>query len=227
MRDTVRPMIAEAIGTFFLVFCGVGAIVSELYRSGTVGFVGIALAHGVALAVGISATMGVSGGHLNPAVTIGLMSVGRTEPRKALFYILGQLGGAVLAILAIKYLFPEQAGRIAQYGTPRLANDITTAGGIVIEAIMTFLLAFTVMGTCVDSRAPRLGGWAIGLIVFVDILAGGQMTGAAMNPARAFAPMLVSLEFTGALIYWIGPIIGAVLAMQLYERVLLEKPPVR
>jgi aquaporin TIP len=223
MRDTVRPMIAEAIGTFFLVFCGVGAIVSELYRTGTVGFVGIALAHGIALAVGISATMSVSGGHLNPAVTIGLMSVGRTELRKGLLYIVAQLLGGVIAVLAIKGLFPEQAGQIALYGAPRLANDVSNVQGIVIEAIMTFLLAFTVMGTCVDSRSPRLGGWAIGLIVFADILAGGQMTGAAMNPARAFAPMLVTREFTSAGIYWIGPIIGSVLAMQIYERFLLER----
>ena len=224
MRDTVRPMIAEAIGTFFLVFCGVGAVVSELYRSGTVGFVGIALAHGVALAIGISATMSVSGGHLNPAVTLGLMSVGRTEVKKGLLYILAQLIGAIIAILAIKGLYPEQASQIAMLGAPRLANDVSPMQGIVIEAIMTFLLAFTVMGTCVDSRAPRLGGWAIGLIVFVDILAGGQMTGAAMNPARAFAPMVVSLDFTGAAIYWIGPVIGSVVAMQVYERFLLERP---
>jgi MIP family channel proteins len=223
MRTTLRPLVAEAIGTFFLVFCGVGAIVSELYRSGTVGFVGIAIAHGLALGIGITATIAVSGGHLNPAVTLGLLSVGRISAPKALQYIAAQLAGALIAVIAIKGLYPEQAGLIAVYGTPRLANDVTAVQGIVIEAIMTFLLAFTVMGTIVDPRAPRIGGFGVGLIVLVDILAGGQMTGAAMNPARAFAPMLVGMEFNGVAIYWIGPVLGAVVAMQVYERLLLQK----
>lgn len=223
MRNTLRPLVAELVGTFFLVFAGVGAIVSETYRAGTVGFIGIALAHGVALAIGVSATMNISGGHLNPAVTLGLLSVGRTNVKTAALYILAQLLGAIIAVLAIKGLYPEMAGQIANFGAPRLANDVGTAQGIVIEAIMTFLLAFAVMGTAVDPRAPKIGGWGIGLTVFFDILAGGQMTGAAMNPARAFAPMLVSNAWTGALIYWIGPILGAVVAMQLYERVIMEK----
>lgn len=223
MRTTLRPLVAEAVGTFFLVFAGVGAIVSEIYRNGTVGFLGIALAHGVALSIGISATMNVSGGHLNPAVSIGLLSIGRINLNTALRYIGAQLVGATLAVLAIKGLYPEMAGQISVYGAPRLANDIGSVQGIVIEAIMTFLLAFAVMGTAVDSRAPKIGGFGIGLTVFFCILAGGTMTGAAMNPARAFAPMLIGWEWQGALIYWIGPILGSVVAMQLYERVIMEK----
>lgn len=223
MRSTLRPLVAEFVGTFFLVFAGVGAIVSETYRAGTVGLVGVALAHGVALAIAVSATMNISGGHLNPAVTLGLLSVGRTNPKTAVQYILAQLLGAIVAVLAIKGLYPEMAGVISNLGAPRLANDVTTAQGIVIEAILTFLLAFAVMGTAVDPRAPKIGGFGIGLAVTFDILAGGIMTGAAMNPARAFAPMLVSGTWTGALIYWIGPILGAVVAMQIYERVVMEK----
>lgn len=223
MRNMLRPMVAELVGTFFLVFAGVGAIVSDTYRAGTVGLVGIALAHGVALAVAVSATMNISGGHLNPAVTLGLLSVGRTNVKTAGLYIVAQLLGAVIAVLAIKGLYPEMAGQVSNFGAPRLANDVSAAQGIVIEAILTFLLAFAVMGTAVDSRAPKIGGFGIGLAVFFDILCGGQMTGAAMNPARAFAPMLVGNAWTGALIYWIGPILGAVVAMQLYERVIMEK----
>lgn len=223
MRNTLRPLVAEFVGTFFLCFCGVAAIVSETYRAGTVGLVGIALAHGVALAIGISATMNISGGNLNPAVTLGLLSVGRLDAKTAAQYIVAQLLGATVAVLAVKGLYPEMAGQIAGYGAPRLANDVSVTQGIVIEAIMTFLLAFAVMGTAVDSRAPKIGGFGIGLIVTCDILAGGQMTGAAMNPARAFGSMLVAWQWTGALIYWIGPVLGAVLAMQLYERLIMEK----
>lgn len=225
MRSTMRPLVAEAIGTFFLVFCGVGAIISDLYRPGNVGFLSVALAHGIALGVGITATMSISGGHLNPAVTLGFLSIGRIDARKAGLYIVAQLLGGVIACLALKGLYPEMAGRIAVLGMPRLANDVTAAQGILIEAILTFMLSFAVMGTIVNPRAAKLGGFSVGLIVFAGILAGGTMTGGAMNPARAFAPMLVSLQFTGALIYWIGPVLGSIVAMQVWERLLMPKTP--
>ncbi|HEY2804936.1 MAG TPA: aquaporin [Gemmatimonadales bacterium] len=221
----MRPLVAEAFGTFFLCFCGIGAIISDLYRPGNVGFLSVALAHGVALAIAITATVGISGGHLNPAVTLGLFSVGRIEARKAGLYIIAQLAGGVIAVLALKGLYPDMAGRVAVYGMPRLANDITAFQGVMIEAILTFMLSFAVMGTIVNPRSAQIGGFGVGLIVFVDILAGGTMTGAAMNPARAFAPMLVGMQFTGALIYWIGPILGSVVAFQLWERLLLPKTP--
>ena len=223
MRNTMRPLVAEFIGTFTLCFAGIGAIVSETYRVGTVGLVGIAAAHGIALAVAVTATMNISGGHLNPAITLGALSLGRIDVRKAGLYIVSQVAGATVAALAIKGLFPQMAGQIASYGAPRLANDIGAAQGIVIEAIMTFFLAFAVMGTAVDPRAPKVGGFGIGLALFFSILAGGQMTGAALNPARALGPELVSLDFVGWGIYWIGPVLGAVLAAQVYERLLMQK----
>ena len=223
MRSTLRLLVAELIGTFFLVFCGVGAAVTDLYRPGSVGLLGAAVANGVALAIGISATMNVSGGHLNPAVTIGLWSVGRIDPVKAVQYIVAQLLGATIAVLAVKLLYPDMAAQIAIYGAPRLATDVSATQGILIEAIMTFLLAFAVMGTCVDPRAPKIGGLGVGLIVACDVLAGGQMTGAAMNPARAFGPMLVGKMWTGVAIYWVGPVLGAIVAMQIYERILMQK----
>ena len=224
MRSTLRPLVAEFVGTFFLCFVGIGAVISETYRAGTIGVVGIALAHGIALAVAVSATMNISGGHLNPAITIGALSLGRIDVAKAGQYIVAQLLGATVAVLALKGLYPEQAGTIAVYGAPRVAPDVSSVQAIVIEAILTFLLAWAVMGTAVDPRAPKIGGFGIGLTVTFDILAGGLMTGAAMNPARAFAPMLVGWEWQGALIYWIGPILGAVVAAQIYERVIMEKP---
>jgi len=177
----------------------------------------------VALMVGVSATMAVSGAHLNPAVTIGLWSVGRVDVRTAITYIVAQLLGATAAAFAVKGLYPEMAAAVAQLGTPRLANDITIVEGILIEAIMTFFLAFAVMGTAVDARAPRLAGIFIGMTVFFDILAGGMMTGAAMNPGRAFGPAAAAGAWTAHIVYWVGPILGAVAGMQIYERLMLEK----
>lgn len=223
MRNTLRPLIAEFVGTFFLCFPGIAAIVAEAYRPGSVGgALGIAIAHGVGLAIGITTTMNVSGGHLNPAVTIGLWSIGRIDIRKAGLYIVAQLLGGIVAALSVKGLYPLMAGTVTGLGTPHLGTDITMPAGIAIEAIATFLLAFAVMGSCVDSRAHKLGGFAVGLTVMIDILAIGSMTGAAMNPARAFGSALVSGTWVAHVVYWIGPIIGSIVAMQLYERILLQ-----
>ncbi len=219
----LRALVAELTGTFFLVFAGVGAIVSNLYRPDSVGLLGIAAAHGLALAVAVTATMNVSGGHLNPAVTVGLLSIGRIDAKTAAQYVVAQLMGAILAALAIKGLYPHMAGVAAKLGTPTLASDVSLAQGIVIEAILTFLLAFAVMGTAVDPGAPKVGGFGIGFVVFFDILAGGTMTGAAMNPARAFGPALLSGTWIAHVVYWVGPILGAVVGFQLYERVVLKK----
>ncbi len=224
MRNTLRPLIAEFVGTFFLCFPGIAAVVIEQYRPGTAGGpLGIALAHGIGLALGITTTMAVSGGHLNPAVTIGLWSVGRIDAKRAVLYVIAQLLGGVVAALAVKGLFPSMAGVITQLGTPKLGTDTTVAAAIALEAVATFLLGWAVMGGCVDNRAHRLGGFAVGLTVFIDILSIGSLTGAAMNPARALGPALVSWTWTAQAVWWIGPILGCVIAMQVYERMLMER----
>lgn len=220
---TLRPLVAEFIGTFILCFALFGAVVSETYRAGTVGLIGIAFAQGIALAVAVTATMHVSGGHLNPAVTIGALSIGRIDLKGAASYIVAQLLGAIAAAMAVKGLYPEMAGQISAYGAPKLATDVSLVQGIVIEAIATFFLAFAIMGTAVDARAPKMGGLFIGLTLFFCVLAIGNLTGGALNPARAFAPELAAGNWTGAVVYWAGPILGAVLAAQVYERVLMEK----
>jgi MIP family channel proteins len=219
----LRPLLAEFVGTFFLVFAGTGAIVSNTFRDGSLGLLGIAAAHGLALAIGVTAAMRVSGGHLNPAITLGLLSVGRVNVITAAQYIGAQLAGGIVASLAVKFLYPQMAGVVAKLGTPVLSSGITMSQGIVIEAILTFLLAWAVMGTAVDPDAPAVGGFGIGLTLFFAILAGGQLTGAAVNPARAFGPALVSGTWIGQAIWWIGPILGAVVAIQLYERMILRK----
>ncbi|HVO34145.1 MAG TPA: aquaporin [Gemmatimonadales bacterium] len=223
MRQKIRPLIAEFIGVFMLVFIGGGAMIINVYHEGAISLGGIAAACGLAYAIAVTATMSISGGHINPAITIGLWSVGRIESQKALLYILAQLLGAVFAAVMLRWLMPVPAGHNALYGALSVAGDITLAGAILIEAVLTFFLAFAVMGTAVDPNAPKVGGFGIGLTLWVGILAGGPLTGAALNPARAFGPALVAGSWVGQLAYWVGPILGAVIAMQVYERVLLMK----
>jgi len=223
MRNILRPLAAEFIGVFMLTFIGAGAVILNTYRDGVVGLAGIAAAHGLALAIAVTAAMNVSGGHINPAITVGLWSVGRIGWKQAGQYVLAQLLGAILAALALKGLYPEMAGRVAQLGTPRLAADVTFTQGVLVEAVLTFFLAYAVMATVVDSAAPKVAGWAVGLTVMMGILAGGGISGGAMNPARAFGPALVADAWLGQLVYWIGPILGAVAAMQLHERLLLTR----
>ena len=223
MQKTLRPLVAEFVGVFMLTFIGAGATILNTYREGIVGLVGIALAYGLALAIAITGTMNISGGHINPAVTVGLWSVGRIGWKQAGLYVLAQVLGAVVAALALKGLYPEGAAKVAQLGTPRLAADVSFAQGVVVEAILTFFLAYAVMATVVDAAAPKVAGWAVGLTVVMGILAGGGITGAAMNPARAFGPALVANAWLAQPVFWIGPILGAVAAMQLYERLLLKR----
>jgi MIP family channel proteins len=214
---------AEAIGTFALVFFGCGAIVLNAMPGAGYGLIGIALAHSLALGVMITATMNVSGGHLNPAVTLGLLSIRRIDARSALAYVIAQLAGGVLAVLTLKWVIPAAMSATSTLGTPALANTMNLQSGMALEAVLTFFLMSAVMGTAVAKDAPKVGGFAIGLVLLFDIIVGGTLTGAAMNPARAFGPALVSGTWYAQPVWWIGPIVGAVIAAQLWERVILKQ----
>jgi len=223
MRQTLRPLVAECLGVFMLVFIGCGAIVVNALTSNALGFLGVAAASGLTYAVAVTATMNISGGHVNPAITAALWSIGRIDGKKAGLYVVAQVVGAVLAALALKALFPGGAGDVTQYGALKLHDQTTWAQGILIEAVLTFFLGLVVMGTLVDAAATRVGGFGVGLTLLAGILAAGPLTGSALNPARAFGPALVAWMWTAQVAYWIGPIVGAVAAMQVYERVLLDK----
>lgn len=212
-----KPLLAEMIGTFALIFAGAGAIIANELTRGGVGLVGIALAHGLAIAVMVWALGIVSGGHFNPAVTSAFLATGRMTVGRGLAYIVAQLTGAVLGALALWTAFPHGAASAVHLGTPSLGFGTSVGAGIVLEAIGAFFLVTVVFGTAVHPKDPRLGALAIGLTITVDILAFGVLTGAAMNPARAFGPALVAGAWTDQLVYWIGPIIGGVLAGWLYS----------
>jgi aquaporin TIP len=224
MRATLRPLAAEFLGTFGFVFIGAGAVVMNVARTGTVGLFGIAVAHGLAFAIMVTATMPISGGHLNPAVTFAVWMAGRIDLRKAILYVVAQLLAAVVAVLCVKWLFPVSAAQATSLGVPRIGPDIQLTGAVILEAILTLFLVSAVFGTAVSSQAPKVGGFAIGLVLVFDILVGGPLTGAAVNPARAFGPALVAMDWHGHLIYWVGPLLGAAVAAFVWAKLLLPIP---
>lgn len=221
MRDPVRHFSAEFVGTFALVFGGGGAIVA-MRDAGGAALPAIALAHGLILAIMVSATMRISG-HLNPAVTIGFLAVRRIEPMMAAVYLSGQLIGAVAAAYALKLLIPPDQFAAVHGTVQEIAAGVSSGQAVALEAIATFFLVFAVFGTAVDPKAPNVGGFAIGLTIAVDILAIGPLTGASMNPARSFGPALVTHNFYGQFVYWVGPIVGGIAAAMLYDGVLLRR----
>jgi MIP family channel proteins len=226
-QSYVKPLVAELLGTFAFVFLGAGSILTNTLTAGSVGLVGIALAHGLALSLMITIFAATSGGHLNPAVTVGLLVTRHIAPVLGIFYLLVQLVGATLAGLLLRAVFPQAVWQAAQLGTPNLAPGVSFGTGVLLEAVLTFFLLLAVFGTAVDARAPKIGGFGIGLTVAVDILMGGPLTGASMNPARTFGPALAGGFWHNHLVYWIGPILGAVLAALIYEYVILRTWPSR
>lgn len=218
-----RAYTAEFIGTFALCFIGAGAICADALTGGKSGLVGIALAHGLVLSILITALANVSGAHFNPAVTFGFLVTGRIAPSRAVGYWISQLAGAVLAGLFITAAFSQEVRQAVSGGTPVPAPGVSFGKTIWIEALLTFFLVFAVFGTAVDARAPRIGGFGIGLTVAFDILMGGPLTGASMNPARTFGPGLAAGVWDAHLAYWIGPLLGGGVAAVLYQALFLPR----
>lgn len=228
MARQLRPLTAEFVGTLLFVFLGAGSVVAVTAAGagpGNIGVLGVALAHGVAMAIIVSMTMQISGGHMNPAVTFGAWIADRIDGRLAWQYILAQVGGAVVGAALVKMLLPRAAVGLALVGTPHLGADVGFAQGVWIEAVLTFFLMSAVFGTAISSEAPKIGGFGIGLAIFVDALVGGNLTGAVMNPARAIGPALVAWQWNAHAVYWIGPLIGAGVAAALWKAVLLPRAP--
>ena len=214
--DWPRKAVAEFVGAFTLVFAGVGAIALGADLTG------VALAHGLAIAIMVSALGHISGGHFNPAITFGLWVTRKIETSGAVVYWIAQLAGAVAAALLIKWLYP---GNSVSRGVPSV-HLVTSGEAMVIEAILTFFLVWVVIATAVDPRGSfsSIAGLAIGLTITMDIFAGGRLTGAAMNPARAFGPQLVAWDWTNAWVWYVGPLLGGLVAAVAYDWLYLRQP---
>jgi aquaporin TIP len=219
----IRPLTAEFLGTYALVFAGTAAAVSDNFPGAKFGILGIALAHGLILAAWITATGSISGGHLNPAVTVGFLTTKRIDLQTGLAYIGAQLAGGLAGAYSSRFLIPNNVGRVVSNGLPQISISSNFQQAVMLEAVMTFFLMSAVLGTIANPKAPKLGGLWVGLTLVVMILLGGPVTGAALNPARAFGPAVVSGVWTAQLAYWIGPILGAVVAALVWDKVLLKE----
>jgi aquaporin TIP len=217
--DYLRRGLAEFVGVFALVFVGVGSL---LYGD----VVGAAFAHGLVIAVMVSGFAMISGGHFNPAVTFGLFVTRRIETKLAVFYWAVQLVAATLAALLLKFVLPTAAEKALHDGAPSINSSITAGKGVTIEAVLTFFFVWIVFATAVDPRGTfkQIAGLAIGLTITLDILMGGGLTGAMMNPARAFGPQLVGNDWTNWWVWYIGPLAGGAIAALLYELIYLNPP---
>jgi len=208
--DVLQRAFAEFVGTFALVFVGAGSIVATLGGNLTA----VALAHGLAIAVMASAVGHISGGHFNPAVTFGFLVTRRIEPAIAAAYWVSQFLAAVLGALVLKWVAPNVLVNATKLGAPTLGRGISPGAGLVIEIILTFFLVWVIFATAADPRGAfkSIAGLAIGFTITLDIFMGGPLTGAAMNPARAFGPELVSRDWTNAWVWYAGPLVGGGIA---------------
>lgn len=223
---TLKCALAEFISTLIFVFAGEGSVLAyaELTNNASLspsGLAGVAICHGLALFVAVAISANISGGHVNPAVTFGLFVGGNITLFKGILYWIAQLLGATIACLLLRV-----STNYATTSPHALSTGEPVYGALILEIVITFGLVYTVYATAVDPRSSKgsvgiLAPLAIGLIVAANILFAGAFDGGSMNPARSFGPALVAWDFTNHWVYWVGPLIGGLLAGGIYEVLLM------
>lgn len=227
MYNAAQKMLAEFMGAFALLFVSVGSICAQQQAGANgPGALGLALAPGLAIAVMFAAVGHISGGQFNPAVTAALWVTRRQGTLETVRYGIAQLLGAAAGCYVISLFYLPDVWRGAHLGVPSLASEVSPVIGILIEATLSFLLVFVYFATAADKECAygRVAPLAIGLTVSANILVGGGLTGAAMNPARAFGPALVGNYWANQAVYWVGPLAGGIIAGSLYSLLLMRKP---
>ena len=216
----VRRAVAEALGTFFLVLIGPGAVMVNAYTGGAVSHVGVALAFAFVVIAMVYALGHLSGAHINPAVTLAFWSVGRFPGAQVLPYVLAQCAGAAAASALSRIAL----GPAGQGGATLPA--VTPAVAFGVEWLLSFALMFVVMALATDERvADGFAALAVGLTVGFCALVGGPLTGASMNPARSFGPALAGGLWQAHWLYWAAPVTGMLAAARLYEVLRPAAPP--
>lgn len=210
-----RAFVAEAIGTFALTFIGAGAV-----AVGLGGVVGAAFAHGLVVLAFAYAYGHHSGSHINPAVTFSLFVAGEIQAGKMVVYWVAQCLGGIVAALALTIVL---SGYTQSLGQTVLADGVSPGQGLLLEAILTFFLANTVLNAAVSGKAGNLAGVAIGLTLTLSILMGGPVTGASLNPARTLGPALFSGTMDQFWIYLVGTLAGGAVAGLLYRFLFKDK----
>lgn len=209
----MKKLVAEFVGTFALIFIGAGAGAV----SGSL--VAVALAHGFVIVAFAYAYGDISGVHINPAVTVGLASGGRIDWGEAGGYIVAQFLGGIAGAFVLAGVIGADTG----LGATTLAAGVSPVQGVVIEAILTFLLVNTIYHAAVSGKAGNMAPIAIGFTLVLSIMMGGTLTGASLNPARTLGPAIATGNFADIWVYFVGPIIGAVAAWALHDFVLRDK----
>ncbi|HEX9694907.1 MAG TPA: MIP/aquaporin family protein [Actinomycetota bacterium] len=226
-KSMPQKLVSEFVGTLTLIFIGAGSFLAASVVPQGAGLVTYALAYGLAVATMVSALGHVSGGHFNPAVTIGVWIAQKIKSSDAVGYIAAQLAGASAGALLLRLALPKGLWDQPQLalGTPQVVTGISNGQAVLIEAILTFFLVWVVFGAAVDPEGSsgKTAGLAIGFVIVMGVMMGGPFTGAAMNPARHFGPMLLSWTTKGWWVYWIGPVAGGIVAAALYDGVILRK----
>lgn len=213
-RELIPKVVAEAIGTFALIFIGAGSIVVGADLTG------VALAHGLVIGVMVCAVGHISGGHFNPAVTFGFWITKRLPTVDAVAYWLGQFSAAIIAALLLKAALPVEG----TLGRTVPAPGVGDGQALLIEFILTFFLGWVIFAVAVDDRGTMavVAGLPIGFVITFDILMGGPLTGGSMNPARTLGPDVVTGHFDSIWIYFIACPAGAAAAMGLYDWLILR-----
>lgn len=227
MDKTTQAGLAEFFGTFTLVFLGAGAGALALPgdQANNVGLLSVAMTHGIALMFIIYTWGWISGAHVNPAVTLGVLLSGNISFGKSILYWIAQFAGGAAAAFLLVYLLGSDSsiGQTIGKFTPDVVGKETAdpVKVIVIEAVLTFFLVCSVLSNGIAGKNSNLVGVAIGFVLIADILFGGTLTGASMNPARTFGPALVKQNLGYVWLYIVGPAIGGIAAALVYGGVFL------
>jgi aquaporin-4 len=226
----LRAWLAEAIGTYALVFFGPLSIILSVAYFGSVltipSLVVIALAHGAAIGLMVYTFGHVSGCHINPAVTISMLVTRRINIKDGIGYIISQLIGAVVAAATLKVILPDLGDKVhfGTQGGPSAILHNSVASGFAVEAILTFFLVTVIFMTAVHKKAPAgMYGLAIGGMIFLIHLVGVPLTGSSVNPARTFGPALISGFWDYHWMYWAAPITGAIIAGLIMNYIFVKK----
>ena len=208
VTNSMKKYVAEALGTFALVFCGTGAMVINQQTNGAVTHVGISITFGFIVMAMIYTLGNISGAHLNPAVTIAFTLAKRFQLKQVLPYVVAQLAGAILASLALKYLFPTNQTLGATLPTGSEMQSF------ILEFILTFFLMLVIINVASGSKEQGMfAGLAIGSTVLLEAMFAGPICGASMNPARSIAPALISGHLEHLWLYIVATITGAALSI--------------
>jgi aquaporin NIP len=214
----VNKLAAEFFGTFALVFAGTGAIVIDNVTGGVVTHAGIALTFGLVVLAMIYTVGDVSGAHLNPAVTLGFFAAGRCRLEMVPRYIASQVLGATAASLLLRFLFPQNE----TLGITLPAGTVLQS--FILETVLTFILMWVILSVSTGAKEKGItAGIAVGSVIGLEAMFAGPISGASMNPARSFAPALVSMRFQDLWIYLLAPVLGALIAVPVCRLICPQK----